>query len=288
MMEDCTITHNSNGKSLTVDMLHEAMKDYSAEVQVTLLTQKRPDATAANPELARTKGKRFITLQEPENEDKLQLGYLKSLTGGAKVSTRTLHEKTFEFEPQFKLFLLCNKVPDIPSNDGGTWRRIRVTPWEMKFVDNPVKPNERVKDNSLKEKIKSDPWKEALLSFLIHHFETYVKGKTVIEPQKVLQHTQIYQNKSDLYQNFMNEKIEITGNKKDRTTWKIMYEEFKSWFLTNRNSKTTIKATEFKIEIQSKIPVEYHDSLIGVRVKLPDDHEDRILSDDEGAKQAYV
>jgi P4 family phage/plasmid primase-like protien len=289
MMEDCTITHNSNGKSLTVDMLHEAMKDYSAEVQVTLLTQKRPDATAANPELARTKGKRFITLQEPENEDKLQLGYLKSLTGGAKVSTRTLHEKTFEFEPQFKLFLLCNKVPDIPSNDGGTWRRIRVTPWEMKFVDNPVKPNERVKDNSLKEKIKSDPWKEALLSFLIHHFETYVKGKTVIEPQKVLQHTQIYQNKSDLYQNFMNEKIEITGNKKDRTTWKIMYEEFKSWFLTNRNSKTTIKATEFKIEIQSKIPVEYHDSLIGVRVKLPDDHEDKILSDDEGAtKQAYV
>jgi hypothetical protein len=159
----------------------------------------------------------------------------------------------------------------------------------MKFVDNPVKPNERVKDNSLKEKIKSDPWKEALLSFLIHHFETYVKGKTVIEPQKVLQHTQIYQNKSDLYQNFMNEKIEITGNKKDRTTWKIMYEEFKSWFLTNRNSKTTIKATEFKIEIQSKIPVEYHDSLIGVRVKLPDDHEDKILSDDEGAtKQAYV
>jgi hypothetical protein len=34
----------------------------------------------------------------------------------------------------------------------------------MKFVDNPVKPNERIKDNNLKEKIKSDPWKEALLT----------------------------------------------------------------------------------------------------------------------------
>jgi hypothetical protein len=84
----------------------------------------------------------------------------------------------------------------------------------------------------------------------------------------------------------MNERIEITDNKKDKTTWKLMYEDFKTWFFTNRNAKTTIKATEFKIEIQSKIPVEYHDSLIGVRIKLLDENEDRIITDDE--EKAYV
>ena len=45
-------------------------------------------------------------------------------------------------------------------------------------------------------------------------------------------------------------------------------------------------ATEFKIEIQSKIPVEYHDSLIGVRIKLLDETEDRKITDDE--EKAYV
>ena len=256
MLEDGTITHNSNGKSLTVDMLNCALGDYAAEVQVTLLTRKRADATAANPELARTKGKRFVTLQEPENTDTLQIGYLKSLTGGAKVSTRTLHEKTFEFEPQFKLFLLCNKVPEIPSNDGGTWRRLRVIPWELKFVDNPTKVNERKKDNELKDKIKSDSWKEALLSYMVNHYENNVANKPIIEPQKVLKYTQLYQNIADLYQNFMNDRIELTGNKRDKLTFTALYNEFKSWFQATRNVKTTVKASEFKVEMLQKIPAE--------------------------------
>ena len=254
MISDGTITHNSNGKSITVDMLNNALGDFAAEVQITLLTRKRPDATAPNPELARTKGKRFVTLQEPENTDTLQIGYLKSLTGGAKVSTRTLNEKTFEFEPQFKLFLLCNKVPEIPSNDGGTWRRVRVMPWEMKFVDNPIKSNEKKADRDLKEKIKTDVWKESLLSFLVNHYEINVASKPVVEPPKVLKYTKMYQDISDVYQNFISDRIQFTNNSKDKTSYKVLYEEFESWFHTTRNIRTTVKASEFKIEMLNKIP----------------------------------
>jgi P4 family phage/plasmid primase-like protien len=254
MMDDGTITHNSNGKSITVDMLNNALGDFAAEVQITLLTRKRPDATAPNPELARTKGKRFVTLQEPENTDTLQIGYLKSLTGGAKVSTRTLNEKTFEFEPQFKLFLLCNKVPEIPSNDGGTWRRVRVTPYEMKFVDNPTKVYEKKADRDLKEKIKTDAWRESLLAFLIHHYESNVANKPIVEPQKVLKYTKMYQDISDVYQNFLNDRVQLTNNNRDKVSYKQLYEEFKTWFQLTRNVRTTVKASEFKIEIINKMP----------------------------------
>jgi P4 family phage/plasmid primase-like protien len=270
MLEDGTITHNSNGKSLTVDMLNAALNDYATEVQVTLLTRKRADATQANPELAKTKGKRFVTLQEPENQDTLQIGFLKSLTGGAKVSTRNLHERTFEFEPQFKLFLLCNKVPEIPSNDGGTWRRIRVTPWELKFCNNPIKPNERQMDISLKDKIKTDPWKEALLSYLIHHYETYVKGKPVPEPNKVIKYTQMYQDLADIYQNYIHDRLEITNNKKDKITYKILYEDFKDWFQLTRNTRTTIKFGEFKIELLQKLPDDVTDTMKGIKLRPAD------------------
>ena len=290
MLEDGTITHNSNGKSLTVDMLNFALGDFAAEVQVTLLTRKRPDSTAPNPELARTKGKRFVTLQEPENTDTLQIGYLKSLTGGAKVSTRTLNEKTFEFEPQFKLFLLCNKVPEIPSNDGGTWRRVRVSPFEMKFVDNPVQTFERKKDNDLKEKIKNDCWKEALLSFLIEHYENNVANKPIVEPPKVLTYTKLYQDISDVYQNFINDRLQFTNNSKDTLTFKVLYEDFKLWFNATRNVRTTVKLAEFKVEIINKVKP---DAVKGQCVKgvlmKPGDHEiqnlnkkDIIDTDDEG------
>lgn len=276
MLADGTITHNSNGKSLTVDMLNNALGDFAAEVQITLLTRKRPDATAPNPELARTKGKRFVTLQEPENTDTLQIGYLKALTGGAKVSTRTLNEKTFEFEPQFKLFLLCNKVPEIPSNDGGTWRRIRVQPWEMKFVDNPKQSHERKADRDLKEKIKTDVWKEALLSFMINHYELHVSGKPIIEPAKVLQYTKMYQDISDVYQNFINDKVLFTNNNRDKITLSILYEEFKTWFQATRNIRTTIKRSEFKVELFNKFPPDAvkMDSqyLKGIVVKATDQH----------------
>ena len=274
MIGDGTITHNSNGKSLSVEMLNNALNDFAAEVQITLLTRKRADATAPNPELARTKGKRFVTLQEPENNDTLQIGYLKSLTGGARVSTRTLNEKTFEFEPQFKMFLLCNKVPEIPSNDGGTWRRLRVSPWEMKFVDNPKEIHERKADRDLKEKIKTDAWKEALLTYLINHFEVNIAGKPIYEPPKVLQYTKMYQDISDVYQNFITDKVTYTKNSKDKTTFKILYEEFKTWFHFSRNIRTTVKLAEFKIEMMNKMPqdiVKITAQVIrGVIVKLGD------------------
>jgi len=291
MLEDGTITHNSNGKSLTVDMLNAALNDYATEVQVTLLTRKRADATQANPELAKTKGKRFVTLQEPENQDALQLGFLKSLTGGAKVSTRNLFEKAFEFEPQFKLFLLCNKVPEIPSNDGGTWRRIRVTPWEIKFVENPKKDYERKANKALKDIAKTDPWKEALLSYLIHHFETHVKGNVVSEPNKVLKYTQMYQELADIYQNYINDRVEITTNKKDKLTYKILYEDFKEWHQLTRNQRTNIKLGDFKIEILAKLPTEVSDTMKCIRLKPQDtkikdfiDDEDQSDDDDNNTK----
>ena len=266
MLEDGTITHNSNGKSITAEMLHLALNDYAVEVQITLLTRKRADATTANPELARTKGKRFVVFQEPENTDVLQVGYIKSLTGGAKITTRTLHERTFEFEPQFKMFLLCNQVPDIPSNDGGTWRRIRVAPWEMKFVDTPKKDNERKKDKTLRDKIKNENWKEGLISFLINHYEKNVKGESIVEPQKVLMYTQMYQDKSDIYQHFINDRLEFTTNQRDKLSWAKLYEEFKAWFHTSRNIKTTIKSGEFKIEMIEKVP-KLAENVHGVKFK---------------------
>ena len=90
-------------------------------------------------------------MQETEAGDKLQLGFMKSLTGEDKILARGLYKDPFYFVPQFKMIISCNVLPDIVSDDGGTWRRIKVVEYTERFVDNPKKSNEHKKDPKLKE-----------------------------------------------------------------------------------------------------------------------------------------
>lgn len=71
----------SNGKSLSVDMFMHALGNYAAIMPISLLTAKRSASNSATPELARTKGRRFCVLQEPEQEARVNCGLLKELSG---------------------------------------------------------------------------------------------------------------------------------------------------------------------------------------------------------------
>ena len=133
----------ANGKSLAIQIFQEALGDYSTNISITLLTNKRASSNAASPELARCKGIRFVVFQEPENDDKIHVGHMKELTGGDKISARRLYKEPVDFYPQFKTLLTCNKLPFIPFNDGGTWRRLKVVPFEIEFVENPKLPNQK-------------------------------------------------------------------------------------------------------------------------------------------------
>lgn len=226
-----------NGKSKSVELIQNAFGKYAETLPVTLLTQKRGKSSEATPELAQLRGVRFVVLQEPEGHDHINVGFMKELTGGDKIKARPLFRDPFEFVPQFKLLLTCNKLPDIPSADGGTWRRIRVSPWESEFVDldkngkykgQPLKENQFPKDYDLEDNLQL--WKGAFMWLLINkYYPAYIKSG-LFEPDKVLVHTREYEKKSDVYQEFLDEQLEITKKRKDCITMDIMFNAFKSFY----------------------------------------------------------
>ena len=251
-----------NGKSLTIKLLLDSLGDYGTIIPVSLLTRKRAASNVASPELAKLKGKRFCVFQEPENDDVIQVGLMKELTGNDKIQARALYGAPVEFYPQFKTLLACNKLPEIPSTDGGTWRRIRVVPFEMSFVDNPVEPNERKKDPDLRRNMET--WHQAFMSILIEYNRRY-KEEGNSEPKKVTEQTNQYQQKSDLVLEYLNDRIEYSDEFKVLAS--DVYDDFKWWCNDSKNIKVPYDRKGFEVEVGLKKEPSVGGRFNGFRVK---------------------
>ncbi|PNH00386.1 putative helicase [Tetrabaena socialis] len=215
-----------NGKSLSVELFDKALGDYTCKFPVTLLTQKRAASNAATSEIARAKGRRFACLQEPSEDERLNIGLLKELTGGDKVQACALYKEPVEFKPQWHIALLCNHLPHVPSDDGGTWRRIRVVEFTSKFVEFPKNANEFPIDLELSEKL--DEWKEPFMSLLIEYYKTRYAKKKIKEPDAVLACTREYQKNNDHFADFVDTCIQKTSPS-GVLRMSDAFSEFRSW-----------------------------------------------------------
>ena len=229
-------TYNSNGKSTTIDFTKNALGGYFGSFPVTVITGKRGSSSNATPELADKRGVRFVVIQEPEHDDTIYVGRMKELSGGDWIYARQIYKEGFCFKPQFKLILVCNKLPHIPSNDGGTWRRLRVTPWESEFIDGePKTPKQFRKDSDLPEKMKK--WVPAFMWLLLKKYYPLYCQEGLIEPEKVTLFTNNYKKDQDIYFEFVNDCYDIT--KIDTDTYKIqdIHYAFNIWYKEAYNTK---------------------------------------------------
>ena len=237
----------SNGKSKVLDLFEQSFGDYCCKLPITLLTQKRASSNAATSELARTKGKRFACLQEPSEDEKLNVGLMKELTGGDKIMARAIYKEPIEFKPQFKMVLTCNTLPTVPSNDNGTWRRLRVIEFTSKFVDhpNPDNDNEFEMDMDLTQKFAI--WKEYFISLLINYYKKYTEGG-VTEPDEVLVCTKEYQRNNDVFLDFVEQEFE----KNDMTfvSFSQVINCFKSWLKENNINHVSLKLKELTSNLE--------------------------------------
>jgi phage/plasmid-associated DNA primase len=229
VIENDYVTYNSNGKSTTIDLIHNTLGDYSDTLPVTVITKKRGSSSSASPELADKFGKRFMDIYEPEQDDTVYVGQMKGLTAGNdRIYARPLYGDPFTYKPQFKLILVCNKLPYIPSNDGGTWRRLRVTPFESEFVHKPTKKNQFLRDDELCEKM--EKWGPPFIWLLLNvYYPRYVKYG-LEEPKKVTQYTDAYKKDSDVYCEFLADFVEEGDKEKDGEKIDFLYNMFKNWY----------------------------------------------------------
>jgi P4 family phage/plasmid primase-like protien len=229
MLADLTVASNSNGKSKLVLLMQQALGDYAASVPPTVFTKKRGDSNAASPQHAKLKAKRAVFAQETEEDDKLAMGVIKEYTGGDYITVRPLYKDPVTFKPQFKLFMVCNKLPTVPANDEGTWRRLRVVEFKSKFCANPdAKKQEYMIDGNLTEKIMEHG--AAFLSVLINRYKIY-KTEGLYEPEEVKVTSNAYRKTSDVIMEFIEDSLE--KKKRSKETLMTVFKVFQNWFKTS-------------------------------------------------------
>jgi len=201
-----------NGKSKLVELMRMTFGDYQTSLQSTVLTRKRPESGAANPDIMAAKSRRFIYLQEPDDKEPMNTSRMKQFSGEDMVEARALYGDQEKFVIMGKLFMMCNKLPPVTTMDRGTWRRIRVIEFVSKFVlpDHPEliskKPNVFPMDLSLDKKLRT--WREPFLALLVHIYENeYIPFGLNPVPNAVMQASNKYKENFDIYARFRGERV---------------------------------------------------------------------------------
>jgi phage/plasmid-associated DNA primase len=103
--------NGDNGKSVTQQLFENMLGEYQIKFDTNLITGKRPGSGNAHAELARSGGGvRLATLDEPDNDEQINSGIMKKISGDDRFWARDLFEKgkeTHEIVPMFKLVFIC-------------------------------------------------------------------------------------------------------------------------------------------------------------------------------------
>jgi P4 family phage/plasmid primase-like protien len=242
--------HGSNGKSKILELFMSCLGNYVIKFPITLLTGKRAASNACTPEVVDSKGKRFAYLDEPGENEKINIGLLKEFTGGDKIKARGLYKEAIEFKPQFKLTLLCNEIPEVPPNESGTWRRMEVIEFKSRFCDNPKEDHEFPIDKYLSEKMKN--WKELFMALLLDVYYVKYKKSGIKVPLEVIKFTLEYQKQCDLYTDFITEILDETKENNDFMDITQIYDEFKVWYQDVFNNNKIPSKVEFKKYLEKR------------------------------------
>lgn len=246
-----------NGKSTMLDAIQHLLGDYSTVAPVELIcrNERQKNAEAANPVLARLKGKRMVTMSESDTAGKLDEATIKQYTGGEDITARELYQSAITFKPQFTMWLSCNDLPTVKDKSLFASDRVRVIEFNRHFSDEE-------QDKGLKDYFETPEAMKGIFTWLVAGYFKYRRFglKMCDDMKKVIKQ---YEKDNDLVLQFLEEKCE--GTDEGYIKAKTLYDNYKIWCKSNGYYVCSMK--KFNAELTTH-PEWYHEkSLIaGVTV----------------------
>ena len=249
----------ANGKSKLLEFINNCFGDYFHQMNVSALCSKRAASNQADPELALLRAKRIVIFQEPTLKmNQINVGKLKEWTNN-NIQTRELYKSPIKFKAQAKWFLICNDIPEVPSDDEGTWRRLTIINFPSKFVDKhniSGREYEYVKDPNIGNHL--DELKDTFMSLLIDYYNIFKEKMDttgIDEPEEVKLSTENERKKNNPMKQFFDDKIIYSSNSSDTINLASLYTQFKDFMIENNYSlKLVPRREDFKLKFNNHYP----------------------------------
>ena len=212
----------ANGKSVLFNLIQTTFGKYSVKMRSEVFTKPSRGANETSG-LAHTRNSRIIQVEEPENNDKLIVSRLKEMSGDSSIEVRGLYQTNLtQFTPKFGMIFYCNEIPGLSKADKATGRRLRIIPFNNKFVDDPKLPFEKKKDKSLNIKFKNDVgYTQAFIKILFDNWVVKDLMNNLETPEPVLEASKTYMEESDVVKLFIDENYEIDETPEEKMRVKL-------------------------------------------------------------------
>jgi len=208
-----------NGKGVFLETLAYIIGDYAYAAAFDTFIYHDKKQRDIRSDLAALVGVRFLSAEESSEGHRLDEALIKQLTGENTVTTRFLYQDEFSYKPNFKIWMSSNFKPSIRTQDWGTWRRVKMIPWEFR-----VRPEER--DELLKSKLRKEA--SGILNWMLAGLARFVhRGYKMQYPKKIEDATQEYRVSQDVIGQFLQTKCVLGPDYKIAVA--DLFTSFKLW-----------------------------------------------------------
>lgn len=267
----------NNAKSTVIDHLDIIFGDYFCVVPVEFMTAKAKDSGNAHPEIWRTQGRRVVAILETGDDAKINEGIMKRISGNDKMFARTLYAEGADIKPMFKVFVVANRLPMIPSSLPATWSRVFVIPHASKF-DTGAPPDKDAQekqmhfpiDPEITQKLKQT--KSAMHWILFQKWKEYKDGG-LLRPTVIQDAIERYRLRNDVYGQFISESIVV--DPAGIITLADAYTRFKDWYMEGFPRMRIPQRQHFEDYMTQKWGSSRGKKWIGYRWRTMEDEEDR-------------
>ena len=228
-----------NGKSTAMETFRRLIGDYgTAASPQTIALKKNPDSRAPSEDIARLAGKRFVNLSEPDQAMVLSSAAVKTMTGNDTITARFLRENSFEFVPQFKLFINTNHLPRVTDPTVFSSGRVKVIPFERHF-----EPEEQ--DKTLKQTLMQPENLSGILNWCIEGLQR-MQEEGLELPDSVSAATDEYRKANDKMAMFFADRLETDSE--GEVVMEILYAAYQSW--CGKNGFRATARNKFNSEVE--------------------------------------
>jgi putative DNA primase/helicase len=210
----------ANGKSTFLTILSKLLGNYAATTpMMTLMDSKFGQQQTSD--LARLAGCRFVSASEGERGHKLAESKIKTMTGGDTIACRFLYQEHFQYQPQLKIFLSTNELPEVAGTDEAIWRRIRL-------IEFPVTIPEKERDPHLADKLAMEL--PGILNWAISGYREYANGG-LNPPEQVTKVTHNYRNENDVFGQWLEDCCQLDKGVEESV--KSLHSSYSHWCESN-------------------------------------------------------